>query len=199
MDSEFIIAAQLSSLFPTQTTSITIQTSRQKIPLPATPRESDPPLEHAIYSSVLSTPSTGSILLRVIHGGLIIELLSLAIPVAPLRLVFPAKVLPTPAVHLWVSSEIHIIAVTDTGSLYRIIIPIGAPHELWQGYTQGIWPREYLIKNVPDKLESHVHAHGVHCIALTMPNGGLLRLDTDYLASEGDEGMHLLKVVGNKP
>jgi nuclear pore complex protein Nup160 len=187
MEGGFLIATQLSSLFPTQTTSIPVQTARQGVPLPPSPHDSDPPAEHATFSSLLHTPVTGTILLRVLHGGLIIELVSLSTEVPPIRLVFPAAVIPSPAVFLWESSELHVIAVASIGSLYRVVIPVGIGRELWRNQTDNIWPREYLINNIAGLEEGLVHVQGTHCVAVGLPNGVLLRLETDY-AGMGSNG-----------
>ncbi|KAF8076014.1 nucleoporin Nup120/160-domain-containing protein [Lyophyllum atratum] len=187
MDTGFLVATQLSSLFPSQATSIPIQTSRQGVPLPAAPSESDPPAEHATYSSVLQTPVTGTILLRVLHGGLIIELVSLSTEVLPIRFIFPGRVRPSPAMFLWESSELHVLAVADTGSLYRLVIPIGNGRELWRNQAANIWPREYLLKNTEDAKEGLVHVHGTHCVLIGLPNGSLLRLENDYVGEGSDD------------
>jgi nuclear pore complex protein Nup160 len=186
MDVGFLVATQLSSLFPSHATSIPLQTTRQGVPLPPTLQESDPPAEHATYSSLLHTPLTGTILLRVLHGGLIIELISLSTDVPPLRFVFPAVILPSPAMFLWESTELHVLAVTQTGSLYRLVIPLNNGHELWRNHGEDIWPREYLIKNISDTIEGVVHMHGTHCVVIGLPNGSLLRLETEYVGEDSD-------------
>ncbi|KAF9468851.1 nucleoporin Nup120/160-domain-containing protein [Collybia nuda] len=183
MDGGFLIATQLSSLFQTQPVSIPLHTARQGVPLPPPPHDSDPPAEHATYSSLLHTPVTGTILLRVLHGGLIIELVSLSTEVPPIRIVFPAVVIPSPAVFLWESSELHVIAVTNVGSLYRVVIPVGMGRELWRDQADNVWPCEYLISNVAGLEEALVHVQGTHCVAIALPNGVLMRLETDYVGT----------------
>ncbi|KAF9008833.1 nucleoporin Nup120/160-domain-containing protein [Cyathus striatus] len=180
MEEYFLIATQLSSLNTLPPTSIPIQTSRQKIPLPPDPSDSDPHVEHATYSCVLNTPTTGTVLLRLVHGGVIIELSSLSSQIIPLRFVFPAVIATAPAIFLWDNSEIHVIAVTNTGSLYRLVVPVRA-RNLWHNQIEGIWPREYLIKSFSeDSILGLVHVQGTHSVAISMPNGSLLRLDADF-------------------
>ncbi|KAF8211558.1 nucleoporin Nup120/160-domain-containing protein [Mycena galopus ATCC 62051] len=187
MDRGLIVAAQLSSLFPSvQATSIPIQTTRHTTSLPPVPTASDPPTEHASYSSVLHTPNTGTILLRVLHGGLILELVSLSTSVPPVRFVFPALVLPSPAVFLW-ETEIHIVAVTDTGSLYRLVLPLDGGVDLWLHQTANTWTREYHIKNFSGTITGLVHVQGTHCVVISQPNGSILRLETEFLGSNGSE------------
>lgn len=189
MDGKLLIATQLSSLFPSsQITSIPLQTSRQNTPLPPSPKESDPPSEHAAYSSLLNTVVTGTILLRVLHGGLILELISLSTEVSPIRFVFPAVILPSPAIFLWESHELHILAVTATGSLYRLVLPIGRGHQLWRDQVSSNWCREYLIKNTAGVVDGLVQVQGIHCVAIGMHNGSLLRIETEYLGDESSDG-----------
>ena len=182
----FLVATQISSLFPSQATSISLQTTRQGVPLPPAPQESDPPTEHATFSSLLHTPVTGTILLRLLHGGLIIELISLSTEVSPIRFIFPAVIIPSPAMFLWNSTELHVLAVTQTGSLYRLVIPVDNSHELWRNHGDNIWPREYLIKNISDTINGVVHAQGTDCVAIGLPDGSLLRLETEYIGQETD-------------
>ncbi|KAJ6538958.1 nucleoporin Nup120/160-domain-containing protein [Mycena capillaripes] len=187
MDRGLIVTAQLSSLFPSiQATSIPIQTTRHASSLPPVPDASGPPPEHASYSSVLHTPSTGTILLRVLHGGLILELVSLSTSVSPVRFVFPALVLPSPAVFLW-ETELHIVAVTNTGSLYRLVLPIDGGLDLWLHRTAGARTREYHIKNFSGTIAGLVHIQGTHCVVISQPGGSILRLETEYLGSNGSD------------
>ncbi|KAJ7477151.1 nucleoporin Nup120/160-domain-containing protein [Mycena galericulata] len=173
MDRGLIVAAQLSSLFPSvQATSIPIQTTRHTSSLPPAPDASNPPPEHASYSAVLHTPSTGTILLRVLHGGLILEIVSLSTAVPPVRFVFPALVLPSPAIFLW-ETELHIIAVTTTG----LPLPQAA----------NTWTREYHIKNFSGTGDGLVHVQGTHCVVISHPSGSILRLETEYLGSNGSD------------
>ncbi|KAJ7873395.1 nucleoporin Nup120/160-domain-containing protein [Mycena olivaceomarginata] len=187
MDRGLIVAAQLSSLFPAvQATSIPIQTTRHTTALPPVPDASGPPAEHASYSSVLHTPYTGTILLRVLQGGLILELVSLSTGISPVRFVFPALVLPSPAVFLW-ETELHIVAVTDTGSLYRLVLPLDGGVDLWLHQTANTWTREYHIKNFSGTINGLVHVQGTHCVVISQPSGSILRLETEFLGSNGSE------------
>jgi nuclear pore complex protein Nup160 len=186
MDPGFLVATQFSSLSPSKPTSIPLQTARQGVPLPLAPKDSDPPAEHATHSSLLHTPMTGTILLRVLHAGLIIELISLSTEVPPIRFIFPAAILPSPAMFLWDSSELHVLAVTQTGSLYRLVIPVDNGHELWLNRGNDIWPCEYLIKNIANTIDGVVHVQGTDCVAIGLKNGSLLRLETEYVGGESD-------------
>lgn len=188
MSGGLLVATQLSSLFPsTQVTSVPLQTSRRNTPLPPHPTESDPPAEHALFSTILHTATTGTILMRVIHGGLILELISLSTDVPPIRFVFPAAVLSSPAIFLWESYEIHILAVTSVGSLYRLVLP-GSAGKLWHDQVTKNWCREHLIQHIQGDVQGVVHVQGTHTVAIGLTNGSILRLETEYLADENGDG-----------
>jgi nuclear pore complex protein Nup160 len=124
--------------------------------------------------------------MRVIHGGLILELISLSSDVAPVRFVFPAAILSSPAIFLWESYEVHILAVTSVGSLYRLVLP--GTGKLWHDQVTKNWCREHLIQNVRGDIEGVVHVQGVHTVAIGLTNGAILRLETDYLGDESNDG-----------
>ena len=180
MDESFIIATHISPLTSTSPYSFVVQTTRQNASSPASVHDNDLPIDHAVCSSILSTSKTGTILLRVIHGGLIVELISLSNSMPPIRIVFPTAVLPTPSLFLWEDSELHLILATEAGSLYRLIIPVDGL-KLWQGQVESIWSREYFIRNLPLERarECAVHVQGIHCVSVSLPNGVLLRLEAE--------------------
>ncbi|KAF7331760.1 hypothetical protein MKEN_00055900 [Mycena kentingensis (nom. inval.)] len=179
MDRGLVVAAQLSSLFPAaQAIAIPIQ-SRHTPSLAAVEPPSTIPTEHASYSAVLHTPLTGTVLLRVLHGGLILEVVSLSTSVPSVRFVFQSLVLSAPAIFLW-ESELHILAVTNDGSLYRLVIPLDAGMVLWLRQTANIWHCEYRIKHVAGTVNGLVHVHGTHCILISQPGGSILRLESEY-------------------
>ncbi|KAG6888649.1 hypothetical protein C0992_007907 [Termitomyces sp. T32_za158] len=180
VDTTFLVATQLSSLFPLQPISIPLQTSRQGVPLPPGLDDSELPAEHAAYSSILHTQATGTILLRVLHNGLIVEVSSLSTEVPSLRFVFPGAIISSPAIFLWESSELHVLAVADTGSLFRIVVPIETGCALWGAKTAYISYREHLFKNIEDAQQGLVHVQGIHSVLVGSRNGSLLRLENDY-------------------
>lgn len=190
MDDHFLVATHLSSLQLPAPSTVIIQTARQNAPLPSN-IQNDLPEEHATYSFVLNTLTTGTVLLRLIHGGLIVELVSLSTQVPPIRFVFPAVVLPSPSLFLWEESELHLLLVTDIGSLYRLLIPINGL-KLWQDHIDNIWPREHFIQNLPPECVKNclVHPQGTHCVAVSLPNGVMLRLEAEAMGYDGHDGAH---------
>ncbi|KAI5981016.1 hypothetical protein EDD15DRAFT_2204738 [Pisolithus albus] len=160
--------------------SVVLQSSRhslQTVPQPDT----DVYSVHAVSSAIYHTLHTGTVLLHVIHGGLIVELISLSTPVPPIRFVFPAPVLSTPVVCAWGEQELHLLAVTITGSLYRLVLSTTNPSRLWHDEAARNWCREYIIKNVSDLSGSIAHVQGPHGVAIGLGNGSLLGVEVQRL------------------
>ncbi|KAF9481999.1 hypothetical protein BDN70DRAFT_875624 [Pholiota conissans] len=182
-----LVASHISPLSSTPSTFV-VRTARQDAPLATGVHDNDLPVEHATCSSLFTSPATGNILLRVIHGGLIVELISLSTSVPPLRIVFPATILPNPSLFLLEDSELHLVLATDICSLYRLTIPVDGD-KLWQDQTESIWYREYGIQNLPPAYTGQcaVHVRGMYCVVITLPNGGLLRLESESMSYDGHE------------
>jgi nuclear pore complex protein Nup160 len=191
MEGTLLVASQLSSLFPASQGIVTpIPTSRRDLPLPPSPSDTDPPAEHASFSTVFHSDTTGTILLRVIHGGLTVELVSLTSDVPPIRFVFPALVLPAPGLFLSDDGQLHVLAITTTGSLYRLVLPATNGGKLWQEQFGKNWCREYDIKNATtEQFSGLVKAQGTHCVVVGLKNGSLLKLDTEYMGDDRNDGI----------
>ncbi|KAH9036608.1 nucleoporin Nup120/160-domain-containing protein [Lactarius pseudohatsudake] len=184
-NNKVIISTHLSDIYsPFQTDALSVQTSKSHLPFPPTPADDEPPIEHAQHASFFHSVQTGAILLRLIHNGLIVELVSLSTETQPIRFVFPYTVLPNPALVLWQSRELHVLAVTASGSLYRLVIPIQSPQQLWSTPMVNNWCREYHLKNVQDSLQALVHVHDVHSLVLALTNGSLIRLDAETIGDK---------------
>jgi hypothetical protein len=184
-----LISTHLSDIYsPLQTTAISIQTSKTHVPLPPHPTDEEPPVEHAHYASFFHSVQTGAILLRLIHNGLIIELVSLSTETPPIRFVFPYTVLPNPALFLLDNRELHVLAVTASASLYRLVIPLQTPHQLWSSHMVSNWCREYHLKNAQDSLQAQVQVQGTHSVALALTNGSLIRIDAETIGDTTTAG-----------
>ncbi|KAF9535022.1 nucleoporin Nup120/160-domain-containing protein [Crepidotus variabilis] len=188
MEELCLVATHLSSVNTGPTAYFNVQTQRQNAPLPSPIQDNDFPADHATCSQALTTPTTGTILLRLIQGGVVVELTALSAPVPPLRVIFPATVIPNPTIFLWKETELHLLAVTDIGSLHRIVIPLDG-FKLWQDQTENIWPREYFISNLPSESirQCFAHAQGTHSIAIALPSGVLLRIEAESMGYDGQE------------
>jgi nuclear pore complex protein Nup160 len=186
---EQLVAAHLTSLYPSsQISAIPIPTLRRNTPLPPAPRPDGPPVEHAIFSATVHAPIFGTVVLRVLHQGLILELLSLSVDIQPLRLVLPSPVVPSPAIFLWEGTEIHVLAVTEFGSIFRLVLSIGEGN-VWQEPIRPNWCREYLIKSAPVLIDGLVHIQGTHCVLIGQRNGSLLRIETESLGDDRRDGV----------
>jgi hypothetical protein len=191
MEGGVLVSTQVSALFPSaRATSIPIQTSRRNAPLPPPPTESDPPVEHALDSLVFHSDVTGTILLRVIHAGLIIELISLTRDIPQIRFVFPAPVLNSPALFFWQPNELHLIVVTKTASLYRLILPARDPARLWNDPLGRNWCREYHIKNATGHSLSTSQVQSTYSVALALDHGSTVRIEATYIGDEVEDGAH---------
>ncbi|KDQ64994.1 hypothetical protein JAAARDRAFT_167821 [Jaapia argillacea MUCL 33604] len=188
MDGGLLVATQLSSLFSSsRETFRNIGTSRRNIPLPPAPKDSDTPVEHASYSYVFRSKETGTILLRVLHDRLTLELVSLTTDIPPIRFVFPAILLGNPGIFLWQSEQLHILAVTTVGSLYRLVLPVLEGGQCWVDQLSGNWCREHHIRSVVGQCEGLVQVQGAHCVAIALPNGDILRLETESMGDEEND------------
>ncbi|KAJ3536697.1 hypothetical protein NM688_g6802 [Phlebia brevispora] len=185
--SNILVSAQISSLFPsTHAIPLVIQTKRADLPLPS-PSDS----EHATFSEVFYTTATGTILLRVLHDGQIVELISLSTDVQPIRFIYPATILSNPSL-FWDSECLHLIAVTTVGSLFRVVIPIyeGAP--LWQVSSLGdIVIREHTVTRAKGSVvPTLIHVQGIYCVVAGLSDGSLLRLEADKAMDDSEDEWH---------
>lgn len=191
MEGSVLVSTQVSALFPSaQATSIPVQTSRRNAPLPTPPTESDPPVEHALDSVVFHSDVTGTILLRVIHAGLIVELISLTHDLPSIRFVFPAPVLSSPALFFWQPNEIHLIVVTKTASLYRLILPARDSTQLWNDPLGRNWCREHLIKNATGRSLSMAQVQSTYSVVVTLERGSTVGLEATYIGDEVEDGTY---------
>ncbi|EKM59586.1 uncharacterized protein PHACADRAFT_87488 [Phanerochaete carnosa HHB-10118-sp] len=181
MDSQLLVAAQVSSLFPpTSCTNFAVNTKRPDVPL-TPPSDS----EHATFAEIFYHEVTGSILFRAIHDAQVLELTSLSTDAPPLRLVFPSAVLPSPSL-MFSPQSLHVLAVTTFGSLFRLVIPFSEGGPLWQTTPHSaIRTSEYSIAKLKGDFSSAVaHAQDLRCVVLGLQDGCVLRLETDDIASE---------------
>jgi len=184
-----LISTHLSDVYsPSQSSAVSISTSKPHVPFPPQATDDEPPPEHAQYASFFHSVQTGVILLRLIHNGLIVELLSLSTETPPIRFVFPYTVLPNPAIVLWETRELHILAVTASGSLYRIVLPLQTPQQLWSTHMVNNWCREYHLKYAQEYLQALVQVQGTHTVALALTNGSLVRLDAEAIGDKTTAG-----------
>lgn len=185
-----LVPTQLSALFPSANApSVVLQSSRQNIAVPTPTLVVDLHPEHASFASVVHLHHVGSILLRVLHGGLIVELVSLSTQAPPIRFVFPVPILSTPAILAAAEQELHLLVLTVAGSLYRLVLPAANPNLLWHDQAAANWCREYIIKSVADLSRGIVNIQGIHCITVGLNNGSLLRIESERIGDDTCDGL----------
>lgn len=178
-----LAAVHISSIYPAaHAANIPIDTSRSDVPIPTA--DHDVLRDHASFASSFSSYITGTILLRVIHGGLVLELIPFATG-SSTQFSFPSPILPSPSILLHQLSELRIFVVTRSGSLFTLIFPVGDNVPLFDTTPpMRLWCTEYLITTPADQFEGPVHVKDIDCVFIGLRPGKFLRLDCGLDYSE---------------
>ncbi|KAF8574446.1 hypothetical protein K439DRAFT_1399027 [Ramaria rubella] len=194
MARSILASVHISSIYSTsQTYNVPIDTSRRDVPIAEV--DQDVLLEHASFSSVFSSDSTGTIFLRVIHGGLVLEIIPVSIG-RRIRFSFPAPIIPSPAILLHQLSELRIFVVTESGSLFTLTFPLSEAENIAVFDVTPptpTWCKEYLITSPADELEGPVYIKDIDCILVALNKGRFLRLDCGLDYSIWQESVHRIK------
>jgi nuclear pore complex protein Nup160 len=168
--SRILAPVHTSGIVTNDLQTFTLDSERSEPPSYA---DSDVLPEHATETSVL-LDAQAHILLRVIHGRRTIELTSLSTDVSSIRFVFPAPLIPLPAVG-YDDDEIHVIACTHLGSIFRLVFPLP---NLWNTqYMAKNWRQEYHLKHPATNLLGPMHVKEAGCLFLALKDGSILQLD----------------------
>lgn len=180
-----LVATSLSSVFSSsaQVATHAVPTTRRDIPLPTA--QTTTASGHASHSSLFHSPKTGQILIRVVQGGLAVELVSLSTNVSPVRFVFPAAVVPSPTLVLS-RNELHLLVVTSVGSLFRLILPLYEGGNMWHDPFERDWCREWQIKRLTTSEPKLVHVLDHNLVAVSLSTGGYVRLESDDASTHGE-------------
>ena len=165
---DFVLAAShLSSVFASSVHVPThaVPTSRRDLPLATA--LSDIPDDHASYSSVFHSQETGHILTRVVQGGLAVELVSLSYNASPIRFLFPAAIVPAPAIRTY-GGEVYLIVLTSVGLLFRITLPFDRDGHLWHDSLPNQWCRDWQIPTLASNVPKIVHVHDPHDVSVVL-------------------------------
>lgn len=182
MNKRLLVATHLQNFYrSSDITTHAVPTSRRDIPLAE--QNFDLPDSHASYSLVFSSHHTGDILLRVVQSDLAIELISLSSDIPPVRFVFLAQILPSPSLVVWHGRQLHLIAITNVNSLYRIILPIHDGIIAWHDIVRKDWCREWQVKKLGGFIKT-VHVQDFYSVVLALGSGSIIRLETDYIDGE---------------
>jgi len=185
----FIVSTSLSPLYLNKPIAIPIRTSQQP-PLPSNSFDPDIHPQHASFSTVFTTSAHGVIVLRLLCGESVVELTCLSSQV-PIRFVFPVPLLPKVGLFPGKSNTLHVLAVTITGSLYRLIVPLDVSlvevdeASLRQNQGAGNLYQEYVIANFPEVQKPLVNIEGLDSVTIALPNASLLRLQFNSTLSGG--------------
>lgn len=172
-----LASVHVSSIYPpSNATVIPVDTVRQDIP----PPEVDPDVlqEHASFASTFLSSETGTIFIRIVHGGHILELTTLSTG-RTVRFAFPAPILPAPAILLHQLSEVYVFAVTTSGTLFTLIFPVSAEENIpvFDVAPGTGWCKEYTINTPMEDFEGPVHVKDIDCVVVGLSKGRFLRLD----------------------
>lgn len=197
---------------PLHTHLSSIHPSPLVLPVPTlqttTSDELDHHPSHALHSS--SDPTTG-LLARTINNGFTLELSSIALSSAkstssssvvflprPLRFIFPSKLVSTPTIFTSpATSYIHIVALTESGYLYRLSFPLAAAQAAgragsaggagrrstssWESVLEkGDWSDEYEVAGLASgRTPTVFHAADEQTVLVGLGDGTMIRLDRD--------------------
>ncbi|OSX60529.1 hypothetical protein POSPLADRAFT_1066767 [Postia placenta MAD-698-R-SB12] len=194
MVSPVVINTQISALYPSAH-PIPVPTIQNYIHDAPAPHPSNLPPEHANHAAFCRSAACGIILLRVTHWGRMLELVSLSSDIPPLRFDFPSRLLPYPA--LWqIGGELCLVALTEHGSLYRILIPIREGKPAWSPQSNRQVCNEYVVQGMKGSTGVLVAVQGEFSVAIHLSNGTLLRLDRDRDSVDG-EALDLISLLGS--
>ncbi|KIJ26033.1 hypothetical protein M422DRAFT_236708 [Sphaerobolus stellatus SS14] len=190
----YILAStHVSSLYPiSKLNVIPVDTRRRDVPI----AEPDPSLllEHASFASVFSHKST-VIFIRVIHGGLVLELTPTTSN-QPVRFSFPSPIILAPTLLLHQLSELRVFVVTTSGSLFTLVFPVSPDDNspiFDVAFLSRDWYREYLIAIPTEDLEGPVHVKDIDCVVVGLSKGRFLRLDCESDFDSWQETVHRVR------
>lgn len=170
-----LVAAHISSVLPVSRANVrSIQSQSPAEPLRSSHLDSADVLpEHGTEASILCQ-SPVHVLLRVLHGRRTIELSSLSSDAPPTRFSFPSRLIPAP-VAVFDDPEVHIIALSEDGSVYRMVF---RTPQLWSDdYASQNWISEYKVKHPPENILGPLHVKEAGSIFIGLRDGGILNLD----------------------
>lgn len=167
----------ISSVFPSSShvTTHVVPTERRDLPLATA--LADILDDHASHSSIFSSPESDDVLIRLVHGNLAVELVSLSLNTPPVRFVFPALVAPNPALVTF-SGNLFLVVVTASGSLFKIHVPTLRDGQFWHKPLSKNWCREWQIKKLGGQEPRLAHVHSPHDVSIALNSEGFLRLES---------------------
>lgn len=137
---------------------------------------SDAPAEHAEYATTMHAHDAGTVLLRVLDGGYMLELCALESGMRPVRFAFSSRIALQPALMMLGIAELHVLVVTVDRSLFRLrfVLP-----RLWSSSEHWLnerWLSEHRITSLDAPVDGPVHVPEVGVVFIGLRDGGVLRL-----------------------
>ncbi|KAH7343853.1 nucleoporin Nup120/160-domain-containing protein [Rhizoctonia solani] len=128
-------------------------------------------VEHAEYATTIHAHDAGTVLLRVLDGGHMLELMALESGMRAARFSFASRIALQPALMMLGIAELHVLVVTVNGSIFRLRFVL--PH-LWTSTQYA--PKEYRITSVSSPIDGIVHIPEVGVVFIGLNDGSVLRL-----------------------
>ncbi|KAG8796796.1 hypothetical protein FRC12_000046 [Ceratobasidium sp. 428] len=152
--------------------------------------ETDGLPEHAEYATTMHAHDAGTVLLRVLDGGHMLELRALESGMRSARYVFSSRIALQPALVMLGIAELHVLVVTINGSLFRLRFTLP---NLWTSSQHAI--SEYHITSLDTPIDGPVHVPEVGVVFIGLNDGGILRLTAkvdklDHTGEWLEESLH---------
>ncbi|KAF8760306.1 Nucleoporin [Rhizoctonia solani] len=147
-------------------------------------------VEHGEYATTIHAHDAGTVLLRVLDGGHMLELMALESGMRAARFSFASKIALQPALMMLGIAELHVLVVTLNGSIFRLRFVL--PH-LWNSTQYA--PKEYRITSISAPIDGIVHVPEVGVVFIGLNDGGVLRLTAkmnglEYTGDWTEESLH---------
>ncbi|CAE6454482.1 unnamed protein product [Rhizoctonia solani] len=147
-------------------------------------------VEHAEYATTIHAHDAGTVLLRVLDGGHMLELMALESGMRAARFSFASKIALQPALMMLGIAELHVLVVTLDGSVFRLRFVL--PH-LWTSTQYA--PKEYRITSISLPIDGIVHIAEVGVVFIGLNDGSVLRLTArmsglEHTGDWNEESLH---------
>ncbi len=180
--SQSVVSTNVSSLYNTsRIRNVPIQTVLRDIGI------ADPNIgaellpEHASFASYSNLGDHPSLLVRLTNNNFTLQLFALNSDSQPISFTFQSPVLPDPFVIPDLSRELHIIACTASGSVYRLVLP---PPGYWEdavGASSNEWQQEHVISSASRESLSSFYVSDTGSAFVGLRDGGIVKLQARRL------------------
>lgn len=187
-----LLSAHFSALYNTSRIQhVPVPTTQSDLPFLAQDEEGKLFSEHASYASYYNSPQQPSILLRLVNSYSL-QLSSVSGHVPPIVFDFPSPILPNPQIVADQFSEAHVIVCTESGSVYRICLPVPT---LWTTLPIGMphkWLMEHVVQSPTKENLVSAHVADPSLVAIALKDGRILRLQATRRHGDSRYGREFL-------